>query len=126
MAFGLPGATAISSLFLAKITGVSTSPAVTSLFMLAWSADANTSAGAPCWIWVTRVLDPAKLNVRLRPGSADAIAVLAALKAPVSDAAAKTLRLPVSAGAVVVAAAVVGAAAAVVGVVAELVLADDE
>jgi len=34
MFLGLPGATAISSLFLAKMTGVSTRLFVTSLFML--------------------------------------------------------------------------------------------
>ena len=61
MFLGLPGATAISSLFLAKMTGVSTRLFDTSLFMLAWSAEANTSAGAPFSIWVTRALDPPKL-----------------------------------------------------------------
>src|ERR1700736_5259182 len=82
MFFGLPGATAISCLFLV-------------------SADANTSAGAPWVIWVTRALEPAKLYVNVRPELAAVSFVLAALNAPVSDAAANTLSEPVSAAAVV-------------------------
>ena len=63
------------------------------------------------------VFDPAKLNVRLKPEFAAVSVVFALLNADVSDAAAKTLRLPVSAGAAVVvgAAVVAGAAAEVVG-----------
>src|SRR5579884_116129 len=96
MCLGLPGATAISSLFRANVTGVSTRPAVTSLFMLVWSADAKTSAGAPCWIWVTSALDPAKLDLRSSSGLARMRPVFAELNAPVSDAAANTSRPPVT------------------------------
>ena len=38
--------------------------------MLAPSADANTSAGAPPWICVTSADDAAKLNVTVVPGFA--------------------------------------------------------
>src|SRR5581483_9851785 len=50
----------------AKTRGASTRPASTSFCMLFWSADANTSAGAPCWIWVTSAWEPAKLYVTVR------------------------------------------------------------
>jgi hypothetical protein len=52
-------------------------------------------------IWETRVFEPAKLYVRLSPELAAVSVVLALLKAPVSEAAAKTLRDPVT-GALVV------------------------
>jgi len=95
MCFGLPGATAISSLFLAKVTGVPTKPAFTSLRMLVVSADAKTSAGAPCVIWATRALEPAKSYVNARLGLAATSVFFAALNALVSDAAANTLSGPV-------------------------------
>src|ERR1700730_18475663 len=101
MCLGLPAATATSSLFLAKVTGVSTRPASTNFCMFLVSADANTSAGAPWVIWVTRALEPAKLYVNVRPELAAVSLVLAALNAPVNDAAANTLTAPVIAAAVV-------------------------
>jgi hypothetical protein len=38
--------------------------------MLVVSADAKTSAGAPCSIWVTSVGEPAKLNLTVVPAFA--------------------------------------------------------
>src|ERR1700682_3536158 len=111
MFFGLPAATAISSLFVAKVTGGSTRPASTSFCMFFVSAEANTSAWAPCCIWATRAVEPAKLYVIARLGWAVVSVALAALNAPVSDAAANTLTDPVSGAAVVV---VVAAAAGLV------------
>ena len=59
MPAGLPGGTAISSVFEAKVTGSDPirSSAV-SLSMLASSAVAKTSAGAPSWICATRSDEP--------------------------------------------------------------------
>src|SRR5947207_12423323 len=96
MCFGLPGATAISSLFRANVLGVSTKLASTSFCMFFVSADANTSAGAPCWIWVTSACDPAKLYVNDNPGALVANVDFSLLNASVSDAAANTLSDPVS------------------------------
>jgi hypothetical protein len=62
----------------------------------------------------TSVFDPAKLLVRLRPGLAAVSAVLALLKADVSDAAAKTLSDPVMATLVVLVLLVLPGAAVVV------------
>src|SRR5689334_15909054 len=53
------------------------------------SADANTSASAPCWICCTSCCEPAKLNVGSR-FDPDESASLVLLNADVSDAAAKT------------------------------------
>src|SRR5581483_2770098 len=107
MCLGLPGATTISSLLRAKTRGASTRPASTSFCMLFWSADANTSAGAPCWIWVTSAWEPAKLYVTVRWGAFEASVAFSAVNASVSDAAANTVRLPVR-GKVVAAVLVLG------------------
>ena len=58
MLLGLPLCTMISSRFLAKGCEEAMAPDPVSLSMLAVSALAKTSAGAPCWIWVTRLPDP--------------------------------------------------------------------
>ena len=73
--------------------------------MLFWSADANTSAGAPSTIWATRSDDAAKLNVTSTSGCSDSNASPIAVNASVSDAAANTVRSPpnASAGSVVAA-----------------------
>jgi hypothetical protein len=68
MALGLPLATTIRSRLLAKFRGVPTRLAT--LPMLAVSADAKTSAGALCWIWVASAWLPAKLKVTLVLGLA--------------------------------------------------------
>ena len=62
-----------------NVTGFSTSPAAKRRCVLAGLADANTSAGAPCLICVSRVFEPPKLY--LCPGSY-------AFSTSVSDAAA--------------------------------------
>ena len=94
---GLPGATAISRRLCAKVTGVSTSPAVTSFCMVDWSAVAITSAGAPLMMLVTSCWEPAKENVAVKPGLAASSLALASVKASVSDAAASTVSEPLSA-----------------------------
>ena len=79
-----------------------------SFSMLASSADANTSAGAPCWIWATRSEEPAKLN-----STVDAVVVGLELvgrsrsKVAVSDAAAYTVSVVAPAATVATARVVV-------------------
>ena len=65
---GIAGGTATSILFLAKSLGPWASPALTTWFMFATAAEANTSAGAPFMIWVARPELGPKLNVTLDPG----------------------------------------------------------
>ena len=95
MPFGLPLPTMISKRLRATITG---SPAFSfasvSFFMLLSSAEMNTSAGAPLVIWVTRSLEPAKLNVTFAFGFAAVNASPISLNASVSDDAANTTTAP--------------------------------
>ena len=64
---GLPFGTAILSVLETKFVGVSAAPAAVAVFMVAGLAAANTSAGAPCTVWVASVaLDP-KLKVTVLP-----------------------------------------------------------
>src|SRR5215213_4224604 len=86
---GLPFSTTIWSRLLAKLWGVPARPST--LSMLSRSAEANTSAGAPCWIWVARAWLPAKLKMTLSPPLAAAYCRPSSVKAPVRDAAANTL-----------------------------------
>src|SRR5262245_32461715 len=94
MSLGLPCSTTIWSRLLAKFWGVPTRSVT--LSMLVVSAEANTSAGAPCWIWVARAWLPAKLKVTLVPPLAAVYCSPILVKAAVSEAAANTL---ISAGA---------------------------
>src|SRR3954452_21296077 len=64
--------------------------------MLAPSADANTAAGAPPWIWVTNPDDGPKFNVTVVPGFAFWKSVPILVNASVSDAAADTVIVPES------------------------------
>src|SRR5690348_10304732 len=97
MPLGLPGATTISSLLRANTRGVPVvKPSPFNLSMFVVSAEANTSADAPCSICVTRVGVPAKLNFTVTPELAPWNEVPRALKAAVSDAAAKTETVPLS------------------------------
>src|SRR3954454_16517274 len=64
--------------------------------MLASSADAKTSAGAPWLICVARVEEEAKLNFTDAPGLADSNALPISVNAPVRDAAANTVIVPVA------------------------------
>src|SRR5215211_4872086 len=86
---GLPFSTTMASRLLAKFWGVATRSLT--LSMLARSAEANTSAGAPCWIWVARAWLPAKLKVTLSPPLAAAYCRPSSVKAAVRDVAANTL-----------------------------------
>ena len=83
-------------MFRANVVGVSTNLASVSFFIDEVSAVAITSAGAPCWIWVTNAPDPAKLYVTDSPGSEVFNAVWTSLNDSVSDAAANTFSEPES------------------------------
>src|SRR5215207_9036547 len=86
---GLPFSTTMASRLLAKFWEVATRSLT--LSMLVMSAEANTSAGAPCWIWVARAWLPAKLKVTLSPPLAAAYWRPSSVKASVRDAAANTV-----------------------------------
>ncbi len=64
--------------------------------MFASSADANTSAGAPFWICVTRSLDPANENRIEAPGFASSKSLPSVVNVCWSEAAAKTVIEPVA------------------------------
>ena len=86
--------------------------------MLAVSAEAKTSAGAPWVICCTSADEASNENVALASGLAFVKAAPMSVNAPVSDAAANTVMSPLTApAAVVVAPPVVVVAAAVVAVV---------
>src|SRR5919204_2721096 len=90
--FGLPCSTTIWSRLLAKFLGVPTRSLT--LSMLVVSAEAYTSAGAPCWIWVARAWLPAKLKVTLVPPLAAVKSPPSLVNAAVSEAAANTFSSP--------------------------------
>ena len=119
---GLSGATMIVSRLVAKITGsLPLRAASVSLVMLAVSAEANTSAGAPSVICCTSAEEASKLNVAVASGLAAVNASPTSVNDSVSDAAANTVMSPstpagaVLAGASVVVAAVVAGSAVVSG-----------
>src|SRR5919198_4224907 len=89
---GLPFSTTICSRLLAKLCGVATRSLTMS--MLVVSAEANTSAGAPCWIGVARAWLPAKLKVTLVPPLAAVKSPPSLVNAAVSEAAANTFSSP--------------------------------
>src|SRR3989442_12162065 len=92
MPFGFPAATTICSRLVANTRGDPiTSPPSTSFCMLGWSAEANTSTGAPGWTWATRVGEPAKVYSARRCGCTWPAADPMDWNAAVSEAAAKTL-----------------------------------
>src|SRR5215471_5394109 len=97
--FGLQGLTTIVSRFDANTVGSAvTCPPVTSFCMLAPSAEANTSAGAPPWICCARVDDAAKLKVTVVPLLIFSKSLPIFVKASVSEAAADTVIDPLSFG----------------------------
>jgi hypothetical protein len=61
------------------------------------AADANTSVGAPSVIWVAKVELAPKLNFTVSPGWAASNCFPSSVKVPISDAAAKTVIVPVAA-----------------------------
>src|SRR5690348_4938269 len=93
---GLFGGTATSAVFLAKFSGLPISPAETTPCMVPGDAEANTSAGAPLVIWVARPELGPKLNFTVSPLCVASNCLPSWVKAPVSDAAAKTVIVPVA------------------------------
>lgn len=66
---GFPGAVTMTSVLAAKFVGFpASSPALTTVSICAVSADANTSALAPCVSWVASSEEPAKSNSTPLPG----------------------------------------------------------
>src|SRR5215469_668885 len=92
---GLFGGTATSAVFLAKFSGLDASPAETTSCMVPGDAEANTSAGAPLVIWVARPELGPKLNFTVSPLCAVSNCLPSWVKAPVSEAAANTVIVPV-------------------------------
>src|SRR6266550_4254834 len=102
---GLFGGVATSMVFWAKFCGLEASPALTTVSMFADAAEANTSAGAPLVICSARPELGPKLNFTVSPGWADSNCFPSWVKVPISDAAAKTLIVPVAADEVLAAGA---------------------
>jgi hypothetical protein len=93
---GSSGGVAISSVLDAKLTGSpSTKSSPTAASMMLVSAEAKTSADAPCWSWAIRSDEPAKLNVTFTPSWSASKSLPSSVKAEVNDDAAKTVRLVV-------------------------------
>jgi hypothetical protein len=87
--FGFPGAVTMTSVLVAKIFGsVALSPSFSMFFS---SAEANTSAGAPCLIWLTSVDDPSNDSDTLTPSFSFSNSPAIAVKVFFNDAAAYTL-----------------------------------
>jgi hypothetical protein len=82
--------------FLAKSCGLDASPALTTVFMFAGAAEANTSAGAPLVISVAKPELGPKLNFTVSPGWAASNCFPSWVKVPISDAAANTVMAPVA------------------------------
>ena len=86
MPAGLAVGTITVSRLPAKFSGgPAARPLVTSFAGFVVSADRNTSAGAPCSIWVSRVVDESVEIVIVRPGLAVRNAAWAAVSAALSD-----------------------------------------
>jgi hypothetical protein len=81
---------------LAKSCGLDASPALTTVFMFAGAAEANTSAGAPLVISVAKPELGPKLNFTVSPGWAASNCFPSWVKVPISDAAANTVIAPVA------------------------------
>ena len=89
MPSGLSGATAIWRVLVAKFSGSWPSrPSAVSFSMLATSAEANTSAGAPSWICAARSDEPPKLNSTSTPSWSASNSSPSCSKVLVSEAAA--------------------------------------
>src|SRR6266487_1955461 len=92
---GLFGGVATSMVFWAKFCGLEASPALTTVSRFAGAAEANTSAGAPLVICSARPELGPKLNLTVSPGWAASNCFPSWVKVPISDAAAKTVIVPV-------------------------------
>src|SRR5215204_4895716 len=88
----LPAATITVRRFLAKVWGASARPSLTAASIFASSAEANTSAGAPCSSCVRRVELPAKFSFASVPGCSSSKLAFSSPKASVSEEAAKTVK----------------------------------
>ncbi len=95
---GLFGGATISIEFFANVVGLAACPAVTTVAMFVALAEANTSAGAPWVSWVASVELAPKLNFTLTPGCAASNCLPSSVNDSVSDEAANTVTVPVSAG----------------------------
>src|SRR4051794_39699257 len=94
---GLPGGTAMASTLVAKSFGEPSMMSAASAFViLASSAEAKTSAGAPATSWETRSEEPANENTTRAPGCASSNRVPSVMKVVVSEAAANTVTVPVT------------------------------
>src|SRR5699024_336178 len=86
---GFPAGTAIIGVLEVKSAGsAASSPEPTSSSMVSGSAEAKTSAGAPCWICCTRVEDPATLSATSTPSCSASNASAISSKGSCSEAAA--------------------------------------
>ena len=83
--------------------GSSADPPSVAFFMLASSAEAKRSAGAPLFAWPARVDDESNENFTWLPGLAASNAFPISVKESVSEAAASTVMSPTGLGAAVVA-----------------------
>src|SRR5215204_5797397 len=88
----VPAGTITVRRFLAKVWGASARPSLTASFIFASSAEANTSAGAPCSSCVRRVELPAKFSCTSVPGWSSSKFAFSSPKASVSEEAAKTVK----------------------------------
>src|SRR4051794_23036883 len=94
---GLPGGTAMASTLVAKsLAEPSMTPPETALAILASSAEAKTSAGAPAPSCETRSEEPANENTTRVPGCASSNREPSVVKVLVSEAAANTVTVPVT------------------------------
>src|SRR6185295_10548631 len=106
---GFPLATMMASLLWVNTLGPVALPVSVTFFMLAWSAEANTSAGAPLLAWVASADEASKLKVTLLPGCFASKAAPSSLNDSLSEAAARTVRFPAEAAVVAVALVLVDA-----------------
>ncbi len=96
MCLGLPDTVAISSWLRTKVLGVPVaSPLSVTVFMVVGLAAVKTSAGAPLTMLAASASLPAKLKTTLVPGCAASNCLPSVVKLSCSDAAAKTVTVPV-------------------------------
>ena len=95
MPAGLSGGVTMTSVFVAKFTGLPvTRPASVAFVMFATSAEAKTSPGAPPMRFATRSEDPAKLKFTVVPGFSFVNVAPSSVNVGFNDAAAYTVRVP--------------------------------
>src|SRR6266850_3083997 len=87
---GFPLGTTSTGSLRAKVLGASASLPATRACMCFWSADANTSAGAPCSNCVRSSWEPARFKTTLVPGCVFSKRLPSSMNASRSEVAAKT------------------------------------